>query len=266
MSKPRRGFSLIEVLIAIALSGVLAALSIPYVLPKQPNNVTGAVDSVRQALTLAVNQIQMLNETTGQTSYYNLDSLDFAVSTLNDVYSRYGNYFIYKLLRDTPTPPVTYFLLPDGSRMTSNAAVFYFTNSPTFFPLKDDYAQSGFTPGLYGEDQFNHCGGFGTGSLRCMYVDINGIKPPNRVGRTGDIVPLAVDIHTEKVQSLYQWALDSNVASVGVSAAACRYYSVYDTKAYPDACKGVPPGGTIPSPFSATPNTPGTQKTIPAGF
>lgn len=236
------GMSLVEVLIAVALTGILAIYAVPKMLstPNTNSSTMGQVDLVMQQVALTLEVYQALQ---GKT-------VDLQAVSLDSLFYDYGNFFAYKGVSGAQ-----YFLLHDGSRLTTNPGI-YAGAYPVPFPeygatgltntlLRDpDYAAA---PTAEGDELTNgYCGDYtstySTSSPytalvprtwsdenQCLYLDVNGKKPPNQIGKTGDIIPIRIDPANGRIRTLYQWHVEDGRAAV----IACRFVSSYDI--YADA-------------------------------
>ncbi len=203
------GMSLIEVLIAITLTGVIAMLTLPKFLISQESinrNTANKTEQLMQALAVTMETYQ---DQTG------LD-LDPATVPYENVILNYGNYFAFK---ETNVGGPEYFMLSDGSRLTTDPGLF---NSPLTLP---DYQPAV----LLNTNWKDPAGGPGYCSIypaiECLYLDINGRKPPNTIGRYGDIIPIRIDPATGEVKTLYQWAV---IQDIWTPLQRCPFLSSYD--------------------------------------
>ncbi len=212
------GMSLVEILIAIALTGLLAVLTIPKFIVSQDKltgNNTGKFEQILQQIVLSV---QLYEDESG-------DAVNLNNITYEKIIQDYGNYFIFKNVNGPPNagPLINYFLLPDGTRITAQPQLFsqgYMYNMTEYNPppLSDQWQGTGF-----GTSQF--CGQYL--QRECLYVDINGQKPPNTIGKFGDIIPIRIDPGSGKAQTLYQWTLSESGLP---QATICKFVSSYDVQ------------------------------------
>jgi prepilin-type N-terminal cleavage/methylation domain-containing protein len=208
------GMSLVEVLIALAIAGLVAMLTIPKFLAgnkEANNNVIGKTEQNMQQI---VNAFQVYEKQTGQ-------SVNLANVTSNAIIYNFGSFMAYKKAEETPILK-TYFLMQDGTRLTSEPRMFSTTttNLPEYanpLPLSDTNWNDPDTPNNPG-----YCGDYPAN--QCLYIDITGRKAPNRIGKSGDIIPIRIDPSTKRIQTLYQWEKEDR----GAAYDACRFVSAYD--------------------------------------
>jgi len=205
MKRPQ-GYTLIEILTAMVIVGLLAMFSVPAILStttKHANNSVGKTETMVQSF---VTMVQNFEASTA--NQYDPTGMSIAF-----LFSRYGTYLSLQMENG-----VNYFLLADGARLTNNPNLFI--NNTLGYNTTSNVTWNG-TDG-------NACGDFNP--AECFYYDFNGAKPPNRIGKTGDIIPLHYEPTTDGVKTLYAAMLDLNPANVPVTPAnsLCNYVSAYD--------------------------------------
>lgn len=199
-------YTLIEILTAIVIVGILAMFSVPAILStttKNANNSVGKTETMVQSFVTTVSNFNATNTIP-------FSPQNIAISLF---FSRYGSYLSLQNVGG-----INYFLLADGARLTDNVNLFV-NNTLTYNTTANT---------TWNGSDLNACGDFA--SATCFYYDFNGARPPNRIGRTGDIIPLHYEITTGGVKTLYAAMLDLNPANVPVTPAdtLCRYISSYD--------------------------------------
>lgn len=208
----KRGISIIEILIAITLTGLLAVLTIPKILPDQNSARKTTISRTEQLMEQVAASVQLQAANRGSAPS-DSDPIDFTATSLDAILQNYGTYFIFKTVNPGP-PAVNYFLMSDGSRITTTPQLFS-TGALA------DYPANLVTNQTWGVNGF--CGSFPQN--QCIYLDINGATLPNMPGRNGDLVPVRVNPATGEVKTLYQWAAENGMAN------QCKYVSSYDVYA-----------------------------------
>lgn len=204
-----KGITLVEILVMLALAGVLAVFTIPKFVASQTETMRGSLDKTEQAIQALAIALQNYQDTAGET-------LDLDQVSYETLFYNFGNYFSYRTIVD---PTDRYFLLSSGARLTANAMLFYSENLPEYKPrpLTTEWNDPNTLGSFF-------CGEYSTNE--CVYIDINGEALPNKTGKNGDLVPLRIDPDTGRIQTLYQWHVEEH-ASLGISA-ICRFVSYYD--------------------------------------
>ncbi len=208
------GMSLVEVLIALALAGLLAMLTIPKFLAGNKETTNNIVGKTEQNMQQVVSAFQLYEKQSGQS--VNLNNV-----SINAIIFNFGSFMAYKKAEDTPILK-TYFLMQDGTRLTTEPRLFSTATAtlPEYsnpLPLTPENWADPDTPNVPG-----YCGDYPAN--QCLYLDLNGRKTPNRIGKGGDIVPIRIDPSTKRIQTLYQWAKEDR----GDNFNACAFVSVYD--------------------------------------
>lgn len=200
-----RGYTLIEILTAMVIVGVLALFSVPALISttaKTSGNQVGKTETLIQSFVTVVDNYEA--ETNNQFTPADIAAPGYISPT--NLFGQYGSY-----LNLQQSGGVTYFLLHDGSRFTTNVNLF-------------KQAALGYTAAASADTQWNGadldaCGN--QSPLECFYYDYNGRKPPNAIGKDGDIIPLHFDATTDSVKTLYAFQLEQG-------APDCKYVSSYD--------------------------------------
>ncbi len=211
-SNAHHGMSLVEVLVAIALAGIMAMITIPQFLvssPQASGNEISKIEQIMQQVAMAVQVYQ------GQTG----EPLDFDATSLDSIIYTYGNYFARKTIASSPER--MYYLLEDGTRITITPKVFN-TGVLTEYPATTLPITQWADPDASSTEYY--CGNYD--SRECFYMDINGSRPPNTFGPSGDIVPFRVDPESGNIRTLYQWHAEDFPGLT--NAQRCKFVSVYD--------------------------------------
>lgn len=214
MLRKSSGLSLVEIMIAIVLTGVLAVLTFPKFVASQEeafNTQVGQVDQLQQMIVMA---LQNYENVTGQ-------SIDLNSTSYERIFYNYGSFMAYKRISDTHN----YFLLSDGSRLTQSAVLFSKDITHAKFP---EYAgTSGLDDREWGPPpNQRYCGMYD--SKECLYIDVNGRMPPNKIGKTGDIIPFRIDPETLRIKTLYQWHYEEHLDAMDPPVRICNFISSYD--------------------------------------
>lgn len=222
MAKRSSGLSLVEILIALTFAGLLAVLTLPKFLVSDGEVQRSTVAKVEQIMEQLISITQYYANSRG-IPIDSVSPIDLATDPYESIMTQYGNYLIKK--------PVTigastyyYFFLASDSRLTVNPQLFL-TGTPLYSPAPlpvnkwRDY--SGGTASSYCS-QYNQ--------NECLYLDLNGPKPPNAIGKGGDIIPIRINPNTGEVRTLYQWAIDPSSAAT-TQTNACQFVSAYDVNA-----------------------------------
>ncbi|MDO5437347.1 MAG: type II secretion system protein [bacterium] len=233
----RKAFTLAEVLITLAIIGVVAAVSIPSVISnsQQQEFKTG----LRKAVSVLNSAITMNMATDGETPYDNANLFGYLQKHMS-------------VMKSTTNSQTYYYTFHGAAGGTWDNAVFYTTDGMRFdfrsagqvdtFPLHENSSISACAKnlaGIYDKDSvFQTCGGCGSYGLKnnpnnttkppCLItVDVNGDRKPNPNNAKCMVRECASDYKystEEKLGDIYTIMITENTAiPYGVAAQKAMY-------------------------------------------